>query len=225
MLKQANCFKNPENTTRIDHILTNHPRSFPVPSVFETGLSGFHKLTLTVLKAFHAKHKPKIPQYRDFNHFDNASFRADLLKELFIQNVHPRKFEKFKCISSKILKTYASIKEKHVRCNQSLFMNKQLRKAIMVWTRLIKKYRKDNSARNLFAYKRQRKLYAKLLRKSKKVFYNNLSEKRINYNRKLWKTIKPNFTDNPCCRRQSYNRRKRCSQKIQGSFWENCRDS
>ena len=92
LLKQANCFKNPENTTRIDHILTNHPRSFPVSSVFETGLSGFHKLTLTVLKAFHAKHKPKIPQYRDFNHFDNASFRADLLKELFIQNAHPRKF-------------------------------------------------------------------------------------------------------------------------------------
>ena len=45
------------------------------------GLSNFHKLTLTV---FYTKHKPKIIQYRDLNHFDNASFRADFLQELSI---------------------------------------------------------------------------------------------------------------------------------------------
>ena len=48
------------------------------------GLSKFHKLTLTILKFFYTKHKPKIIQYRDLNHFDNASFRADLLQELSI---------------------------------------------------------------------------------------------------------------------------------------------
>ena len=48
------------------------------------GLSNFHKLTLTILKFFYTKHKPKIIQYRDLNHFDNASFRADLLQELSI---------------------------------------------------------------------------------------------------------------------------------------------
>ena len=94
--------------------MTNYPKSFHSPSVFETGLSDFRKLTLTVLKVFHAKHKPKIIQYRDFNHFDNASFRADLLQELSIQNVHPGEFEKFKYISSKVLNTHAPIKEKHV---------------------------------------------------------------------------------------------------------------
>ena len=35
----------------------------------------------------------------------------------------------------------------------------------------------------------------KLLRKSKKNFYNNLNVKRITDNRKFWQTIKPNFTD------------------------------
>ena len=74
-------------------------------------------------------------------------------------------------------------------------MNKQLRKAVMTLTCLLNKYRKDNSAGNLFAYKRQRNLSVKLLRKSKKVFYNNLSVKRITNNIKFWQTIKPNFTD------------------------------
>ena len=74
-------------------------------------------------------------------------------------------------------------------------MNKQLRKAIMTRTRLLDKYGKDNSAGNLFAYKRQRNLCVKLLRKSKKVFYNNLNVKRITDNRKFWQTVKRRFTD------------------------------
>ena len=54
---------------------------------------------------------------------------------------------------------------------------------------------KVNSAGNLFAYKRQRKIYVKLLRKSKKVFYNNLNVSRIIDKKFFWQTIKPNFTD------------------------------
>ena len=64
-------------------------------------------------------------------------------------------------------------------------MNKQLRKVIMSSTRLLIKYRKDNTAGNLCAYKRQRNLCVKLLRKSKEVLCNNLNVKRINDNRKL----------------------------------------
>ena len=62
-------------------------------------------------------------------------------------------------------------------------------------TRLLNKCRKDNSAGNPFAYKRQRNLCVKLLRNSKKFFYNILNVKRITDKRKFWQTIKPNFTD------------------------------
>ena len=153
----------------------NHPKSFHSSSVFETGLCDFHKLTLTVLKVFHAKRKPKIIQYKDLDHFNNASSRVDLLQELSIQNDHPREFEKFKYISPKVLNTHAPIKRKGVRCKQSPFMNKQLRNPVMNWTRLIN-------------------LCVKHLRKSKRVFSNNLNVKITNNNRKLWQTIKPNFT-------------------------------
>ena len=50
LIKQKTCFKNPENPTCIGLILTNSPRSFQNSSVFETGLSDFHKLTIIVLK-------------------------------------------------------------------------------------------------------------------------------------------------------------------------------
>ena len=45
LLKQKICFKNPDNPSCINLILTNSPRSFRDSSVFETGLSDFHKLT------------------------------------------------------------------------------------------------------------------------------------------------------------------------------------
>ena len=64
----------------------------------------------------------------------------------------------------------------------------------MTWTLLHNRYRKDESAGNQFAYER---LCVKLLRKSKKVFYNNLNVKIIdnrNDIRKFRQTIKLNFT-------------------------------
>ena len=81
-------------------------------------------------------------------------------------------------------------------------MNKQLNsiafnsktKAIMTKTRVLNKYRNDISAENLFAYKRQTNLCFKILRKSKKIFENNLNVNRIIDNRKFWQTIKLNFT-------------------------------
>ena len=74
-------------------------------------------------------------------------------------------------------------------------MNKQLRKAIMTRTRLLNKLRKFNCPENQLAYKRQRNYCVKLLKRSKKDFYNNLNVKKVTDNKHFWKTIEPNFTD------------------------------
>ena len=71
----------------------------------------------------------------------------DLLQELSLKNVLPGEFEKFKYISLKVLNIDAPIKEKHVKCNQSPFMSKQIRRAIMTRTRLLSKYRKKYKCR------------------------------------------------------------------------------
>ena len=60
LIKDATCYKNPENPSRIDLILTNNPNSFQNSGVIETGLSDFHKMTVTVMKTSFEKLKPNI---------------------------------------------------------------------------------------------------------------------------------------------------------------------
>ena len=50
-------------------------------------------------------------------------------------------FDKFKFIASNLLKSNTPIKEKHIRCNQATFINKELRKEIMTRTHLLNELR------------------------------------------------------------------------------------
>ena len=54
-------------------------------------------------------------------------------------------------------------------------MNKSVRKAIIVQTRLLNKFKNENSILNELAYKRQRNFCAKRIKKTKRNFYNNLN--------------------------------------------------
>ena len=58
------CFKNPDNPSCIDLILTDCSRSFQIACVIETGLSDFHKLVVAVMKTIFKKSKQKIITYR-----------------------------------------------------------------------------------------------------------------------------------------------------------------
>ena len=63
-------------------------------------------------------------------------------------------------------------------------MNKNLQKAILNCSRLLNRYKKEKIEVIRSAYKqRQRKFCVKLLRKTKKEFYNNVSVKYITENR------------------------------------------
>ena len=52
LIKQPTCYKNPDNPTCIDLMLTNAPRSFHNTCVLETVVSGFHLMTLAVMRSF-----------------------------------------------------------------------------------------------------------------------------------------------------------------------------
>ena len=146
------------------------------------------------MKVCHSKQNPKIIQYRDYKKFTNEHFRTDRLRELSFENVQPNEFDKFEFIASKLLNSHAPLKEKHIRCNQAAFMNKEVCKIIMTRMGLFNKLRKFNCPENLLAYKRQRKYCSKLLKRSKKIFYNNLNVKKVTDSKHFWKTIKSNFT-------------------------------
>ena len=78
LLSQKTCFKNPENPSCIDLILTKYSRSFQNNGVFETGLSVSHKLTFIVMKQYYPKQKPKVVFYRKNKNFHNNLFRSEL---------------------------------------------------------------------------------------------------------------------------------------------------
>ena len=60
LFKQPTCFKNPKSFSCIDLMLTNKPRSFQTKCVIETGLSDFHRVTISVLNMYFRKLPPKV---------------------------------------------------------------------------------------------------------------------------------------------------------------------
>ena len=66
-VRESTCFKNPDNPSCIDLILTNKHLSFQRSCAIKTGLSDFHKMVLTVMKIHFPKRKPRIitcPKYK-----------------------------------------------------------------------------------------------------------------------------------------------------------------
>ena len=66
LIKEPTCYKNPEIPSCIDLILTNNPKCFQSSCVLETGLSDFHRMTVTVMKTTFKKFEPRIIHYRDY---------------------------------------------------------------------------------------------------------------------------------------------------------------
>ena len=59
LIDKPTCYKNPSNPTYIDVILTNRKNTFSNTNVTETGLSDYHKMTITCLKCYFQELPPK----------------------------------------------------------------------------------------------------------------------------------------------------------------------
>ena len=178
IIKQPTCFKNPEKPSCIDLILTNRPKSFQGTCVIETGLSDFHRMTVSVLRNHFRKLPPKVITYRNFSNYDNANFINSLSDVLYK-------------VCAEVLNRHAPQKQKYVRRNNKPFINKTLSQAIMQRTKLRDKFLKDPTGHNKISYTKQRNWCVSLLRKEKKGYFANLNEKDIIDNEKFWQTVKP----------------------------------
>ena len=92
---QRTYFKNPENPSCIDLILTNCSRSFQNTGVFETWLPDFHKLTFKVLKQYYPKQRPKVVFYQKYKNFRNNLFRSELENELSNYDLNNMEYDIF----------------------------------------------------------------------------------------------------------------------------------
>ena len=87
----------------------------------------------------------------------------------------------------------APSKKKTLRNNQSSYITKEVRKAIMTRLRLRNKFLKTKSQECKQAYNNQRNLCVTMVRKRKKNYFNNLNVKNVTDNKQFWKTVKPFF--------------------------------
>ena len=124
--KVPTCFKNPGNPKTIDLVLKNSVRSFQNSYAFETGLSDFHKMTVTILRSYWEKKQPKIVSSRDFGKFSNNDFKTQILRDfstLRLSDDFPS-LDLYVDICIRVLYIYAPKKKRHLRANSSPFMNK-----------------------------------------------------------------------------------------------------
>ena len=66
----------------------------------------------------------------------------------------------------------------------------------MTRSRILNKFRQERTTSSYVVCKKQRNICTKLLRKTKKGFFNNIDVKRLTDNKQFWKIVNPCLTDN-----------------------------
>ena len=178
LIKEPTFYKNPENPSCIDLILTNNLKCFQSSCVVETGLSDFHRMTVTVMKATFKKFEPRIIHYRDYKNFQNDQYRDELTPKLsnIVSKNNNIRLNEFLSICMDTLDQYAPCKQKYTGGNYLLFMNKTISKEIMKRTRFRNQFLKNRTDENKSRYTKQRSYCVLLLIKTKSQYYSNLDK-------------------------------------------------
>ena len=195
LINEPTCYKNPDNPSSIDVVLTNSKNSFQNSMAIETGLSDHHKMVVTVLKNYCKKKEPLTIKYRSYKHFDMPKYRNILTENLENFDKEIMSYGDFHEIFIRVLDRHAPIKTKRVRGNNGPFMTKALSKEIMHRTKLKNNLNKNPNEENKRLYKKQRNFCVALLKREKKKYYNNLDLRIFKDNQKFWETVKPLFSD------------------------------
>ena len=128
LVMHPTCYKNPANPSCIDLILTNRQKQFHNTTVVETGLSDFHKMTVTILKTYFKKAPSKVVSYRDYKNFSQLYFRRELHQCLMKYDMYELSNDDFIRIFMDIFDRHAPLKQKYVSSNQVPFMTEELRR-------------------------------------------------------------------------------------------------
>ena len=148
-----------------------------------------------VLNEKYKRMPPKVIQYRDHKKFDYAIFNNHLWKETENLNFSELDFVTLRKIFIEILDKLAPLKKKYIRANHSKFVTKEIRKAIMLRSKLRNQLLKTKSQESKMKYNKQRNLGVSITRKAKRSYYEHLDLKNITDSKKFWATVKPLFSN------------------------------
>ena len=133
LVKEPICFRNLDNLSCTDLLLTNRLKCFQSTMTMKIGVSDFQKMVIKVYK----KQKPKIIYYRNYKTFNANLFREELSIELLTIGNNNAELPQFTNTAlSIILDKHASVKRKYICVNNSAFMTKDLRAAMVKRSKL-----------------------------------------------------------------------------------------
>ena len=133
------------------------------------------------------KLQSKILNYRDYTSFDNEKFWSDIWK----MNLNAADVGGFMKAVFRIFIKHAPIKRKYFRVIEAPFMTKDVLKAIMKRSKLRSKFLKSRKLSDRKNYISQRNICKKLLRNTKRTYFNNSDIKNVTDNQTLRKTAVP----------------------------------
>ena len=162
MMKQNTCFKGDAGSC-IDLLITHSKFLFMKTNSFETGLSDHHHVIYTILETKFEKFEPKKLIYRNFKQFDIEQFKLDICNSMSAVRTHAA----FKNNFVSILDKHAPKKTNVLQGNQKPHFNKNLRKQIMIRSRLKNRANKPKSHIDIVKFKRQRNLVTNLNKQAK----------------------------------------------------------
>ena len=152
-------------------------------------------MNVKVLKMFFSKQNHEIVFFRNYKKFDNSPFKEVLNRELLKYDLNNIEYDKFQEIIVFLLNVYALLKKKYLRADHASFGAKELRRAIMLRTRLRNIYLEQRTETTKVAYNQQRYKCVSILKKSKRSYFESLNVKFVKDNKKLWKRISPLFSN------------------------------
>ena len=82
IINKPTCCKNSHNTSCIYLILTYYPNYFQNLSKFETGLSDFHRLILTLFKSGIPQQQTRILSYQNYKRFNGQTLDSVISKKI-----------------------------------------------------------------------------------------------------------------------------------------------
>ena len=141
LINKPTCFQS-NTPTCIDLILTNKKDLFKLSNTFETGISDHHKLVSTILKSGSFKGTPKIKIYRSYKKFELENFNRILKDKL--EKLTNHSYTEFEKVFLKELNKPTPLKKKILR-HGNAFMTKELRKEIMLRSKLKIKFDKERN--------------------------------------------------------------------------------
>ena len=184
-LNEKTCWKSSSGSC-IDLIISNQKNSLMNSGTLETGLSDHHLLIHTMLKTTYEKLPPQTIKYRQWKNFDENLFKNHIAYYLNSTNID---YKKFQHIFTEILDQYAPVKTKILRGNNQPYLNKNLRKAIMIRSRLKAIVNKSKNPEDWARYKKQRNLVVNMNRRAKNSFFQDAMKS----SKTFWKAVKPYF--------------------------------